>query len=505
MAVRYRKPAYAVYVVAVIAAVLMMRAVPGGFVPTQDKMYLIGIVSLPAGASLDRTEAVVREVSKRALATEGVSHAIAFPGLNGVHFTNTPSSAVVFITLTPSDTRSKTAEQITGELNGKFYGIQDAFAFAIMPPPVLGLGTGAGFSLFVEDRAGRGDAELAQAIGALQGAVAQTPGMLPPFSTYQPNVPQLELEIDRTKAKSQGIALSELFETLQVYLGSAYVNDFSRFGRTYQVIAQADAPFRMRTEQIEELRTRSVKGELVPVGSVVAVKTAFGPDPVVRYNGFPAADLVGAADPTKMSSAEAIAAVEQIAPTLPPGFTYEWTDLSFQQVSEGSSNLLVFPLAILLVFLVLAALYESWVMPLAIMLIVPLCILAALGGVHLAGGDRNVFVQIGLVVLMGLATKNAILIVEFARELEHQGRSTIDAAVEACKLRLRPIIMTSLAFIAGVIPLMLSHGPGSEIRRAMGITVFAGMIGVTLFGLVLTPVFYVALRKLTSKRSRFAG
>jgi multidrug efflux pump len=505
VAVRYRKPAYAVYVVAVIAAVMMMRAVPGGFVPTQDKMYLIGIVSLPAGASLDRTEAVVREVSKRALATEGVSHAIAFPGLNGVHFTNTPSSAVVFITLTPSDQRSHTAEQIAGELNGKFYGIQDAFAFAIMPPPVLGLGTGAGFSLFVEDRAGRGDAELAQVIGMLQGAVAQTPGMLPPFSTYQPNVPQLELEIDRTKAKSQGIALSELFETLQVYLGSAYVNDFTRFGRTYQVIAQADAPFRMRTEQIEELRTRSVKGELVPVGSVVGVKTAFGPDPVVRYNGFPAADLVGQADPKKMSSAQAIAAVEQLAPTLPPGFTYEWTDLSFQQVSEGSANLLVFPLAILLVFLVLAALYESWVMPLAIMLIVPLCILAALGGVHLAGGDRNVFVQIGLVVLMGLATKNAILIVEFARELEHQGRSTIDAAIEACKLRLRPIIMTSLAFIAGVIPLMLSHGPGAEIRRAMGVTVFAGMIGVTLFGLVLTPVFYVALRKLTSRRSRFAA
>jgi multidrug efflux pump len=502
-AVRYRKPAFVIYAITIALAVFMFRTVPGGFVPTQDKMYLIGIVNLPAGASLDRTEAVVREVSKRALETDGVAHAVAFPGLNGVHFTNTPNSAVVFLTLDSSDRRKHGAEQIAKELNGKFAGISDAFVFAIMPPPVLGLGTGAGFSLFVEDRAGRGDVELAAAIGGLQGAVAKTPGMFPPFSTYQPNVPQLDLEIDRTKAKAQGIAMTELFETLQVYLGSAYVNDFSRFGRTYQVIAQADAPFRERTEQIGELRTRNAAGEIVPIGSFVQVKPTFGPDPVVRYNGFPAADLVGQADPTKMSSAQAVAAVQGAAPAvLPPGFAYEWTDLSFQQVSEGRANLVVFPLAILLVFLVLAALYESWVMPLSIMLIVPLCALAALIGVHYVGGDRNIFVQIGLVVLMGLATKNAILIVEFARELEQQGRSTVDAAIEASRLRLRPIVMTSLAFIAGVVPLMLSHGPGAEIRRAMGVTVFAGMIGVTVFGLVLTPVFYVALRKLTSREQR---
>jgi multidrug efflux pump len=266
------------------------------------------------------------------------------------------------------------------------------------------------------------------------------------------------------------------------------------------VIAQADAPFRDHVEQIGELRTRNAAGQLVPIGSVVNVSQGYGPDPVVRYNGFPAADLVGQADPTKMSSAQAIAAVTQAAPAvLPPGFTTEWTDLSFQQVSEGRGNLVVFPLAILLVFLVLAALYESWVLPLAILLIVPLCILAALVGVHAVGGDRNVFVQIGLVVLMGLATKNAILIVEFARELEQQGRTVVEAAIEACRLRLRPIVMTSFAFIAGVVPLMLSHGPGAEIRRAMGVTVFAGMIGVTLFGLVLTPVFYVALRTLRRK------
>jgi multidrug efflux pump len=498
--VRRRAPAFAVYATTIALAIFMFVRVPGGFVPTLDKMYLIGIVSLPAGASLDRTDAVVREVSTRALSTDGVAHAIAFPGLNGVHFTNTPSSAVVFLTLKPTKDRARTAEQIAAEVNMKLFGIKDGFAFAIMPPPVLGLGTGAGFSLYVEDRADRGDAELAAAIHTVQSTVAQLPGMLPPFSTFQPNVPQLALSIDRAKAKAAGVTLTDLFETLQVYLGSAYINDFSRFGRTYQVIAQADAGYRERTEQIGELRTRNAAGQLVPIGSVVDVHHTYGPDPVVRYNGFPAADLVGQADPAKLSSAQAITAVADHAlAALPPGFTYEWTDLSYQQVSEGGANLVVFPLAVLLVFLVLAALYESWVMPLAILMIVPLCILAALLGVHLTGGDRNVFVQIGLVVLMGLATKNSILIVEFARELERQGRSIVDAAIEAARLRLRPIVMTSLAFIAGVIPLMLSTGPGAEIRRAMGVTVFAGMIGVTLFGLVLTPVFYVALRTITRR------
>jgi multidrug efflux pump len=498
--VRRRAPAFAVYATTIALAIFMFVRVPGGFVPTLDKMYLIGIVSLPAGASLDRTDAVVREVSTRALSTDGVAHAIAFPGLNGVHFTNTPSSAVVFLTLKPTKDRARTAEQIAAEVNMKLFGIKDGFAFVIMPPPVLGLGTGAGFSLYVEDRADRGDAELAAAIHTVQSTVAQLPGMLPPFSTFQPNVPQLALSIDRAKAKAAGVTLTDLFETLQVYLGSAYINDFSRFGRTYQVIAQADAGYRERTEQIGELRTRNAAGQLVPIGSVVDVHHTYGPDPVVRYNGFPAADLVGQADPAKLSSAQAITAVADHAlAALPPGFTYEWTDLSYQQVSEGGANLVVFPLAVLLVFLVLAALYESWVMPLAILMIVPLCILAALLGVHLTGGDRNVFVQIGLVVLMGLATKNSILIVEFARELERQGRSIVDAAIEAARLRLRPIVMTSLAFIAGVIPLMLSTGPGAEIRRAMGVTVFAGMIGVTLFGLVLTPVFYVALRTITRR------
>ncbi|HEY0191416.1 MAG TPA: multidrug efflux RND transporter permease subunit [Kofleriaceae bacterium] len=503
VAVRRRAGAFAVYAVTVAMAVVMFQRVPGGFVPTQDKMYLIGLIRLPEGASLDRTEAVARRMADLALATSGVAHAITFPGLNVTHFTNTPNTATVFLPLEEPAHRTRSAEQITAELNGKFAQIQEGFVFAIMPPPILGLGTGAGFSLYVQDRAGRGDGELAGALAGMQGAIAKVAGMYPPFTSYQPNVPQLQLSIDRTKAKMQGVALSELFETLQVYLGSAYVNDFSRFGRTYQVIAQADGAYRDHVEQIAELRTRNGAGALVPVGSVVDVGHTYGPDPVVRYNGYPAADLVGQSDPTKLSSAQAIAAITALSPSaLPAGFTLEWTDLSFQQVSEGWANLIVFPIAILLVFLVLAALYESWVLPLAILLIVPLCLLAALIGVHIVGGDRNVFVQIGLVVLMGLATKNAILIVEFARELEHQGRSTIDAAIEACRLRLRPIVMTSLAFIAGVMPLMLSVGAGSEIRRAMGVTVFAGMIGVTVFGLFLTPVFYVALRTLTGRKRR---
>jgi len=499
--VRHRRGAFVVYAIAIGLAVLAFRAVPGGFVPTQDKMYLIGIARLPEGASLDRTETVVREMTQLALSTKGVTHAIEFPGLNAVHFTNTPNTATVFITLDGAEEREHTAPQIAGELSGKFSTIKDAFAFAIMPPPILGIGTGAGFSVYVQDRADRGSAELGGAVMGLAGALAKTPGFLPAFTSFQPNVPQLDLKIDRTKAKMQGVALSDLFETLQVYLGSAYVNDFNRFGRTYQVIAQADGGFRTHVEQISDMKTRNTDGQMVPIGSVVDVDQSYGPDPVVRYNGFPAADLVGAADPSKLSSAEAIAAIERIAPgVLPSGFSIQWTDLSYQQVSEGSANLVVFPIALLLVFLVLAALYESWILPLAILLIVPLCLLAALIGVKLTGGDRNVFVQIGLVVLMGLATKNAILIVEFARELEHQGRTIVEAAIEAARLRLRPIVMTSLAFIAGVVPLMISVGAGAEIRRAMGVTVFAGMIGVTLSGLVLTPVFYVALRTLVTRR-----
>jgi multidrug efflux pump len=327
-----------------------------------------------------------------------------------------------------------------------------------------------------------------------------------PISSYQANVPQFEAKVDRTRAKTQGVPIHDVFETLQIYLGSMYVNDFNRFGRTYRVIAQADATFRDEVEDIAELRTRNRYGEMVPLGSMVSIEQGYGPDPVMRYNGYPAADLLGESDPRLLSSAQAIEAVERMAPeVLPRGMTIEWTDLSFQQVTQGKAALIVFPLAVLLVFLVLAALYESWVLPLAVILIVPLSLLAALGGVWLSGGDNNIFVQVGLVVIMGLACKNAILIVEFARELERQGLGTVAAAIEACRLRLRPIVMTSVAFIAGVVPLVLSSGAGAEVRRALGITVFSGMIGVTVFGLLMTPVFYVALRRLANRRLPVPG
>ena len=491
----------AVYTVLIGATVVMFQRVPGGFIPTQDKLYLIGGVKLPEGASLDRTEAVVRKMSDMALATEGVIDAVAFPGLNVLQFTNTPNTGTIFFGLESFAERQRPAPAIVAELMGKFSSIQEAFAFAIMPPPILGIGTGSGFSLYVQDRTGLGYGELQQAVTALSGALSQTPGMGFPITSYQANVPQLTAKIDRTKAKTHGLALTEVFETLQVYLGSVYVNDFNRFGRTYQVYAQADAPFRDETEDVAKLHTRNEAGEMVPIGSVVTIDRSYGPDPVIRYNGYPAADLIGEADPRILSSNQAIATLEALAPrVLPAGMDYAWTDLTFQQVTEGNANLVVFPLCVLLVFLVLAALYESWTLPLAVILIVPMCMLSALFAVWYTGGDNNIFVKIGLVVLMGLACKNAILIVEFARELEHQGRGIVEAAIKACRLRLRPIVMTSVAFIAGVVPLVLASGAGAEVRRVMGITVFSGMIGVTLFGLFLTPVFYVVIRTWVERR-----
>ncbi len=495
--VHRRGPAFLVYAVCLGLAAFLFRTVPAGFIPSQDKMYLIGILTLPPAASIDRTDAFTREVARRILETEGVAHAVEFPGLNAAQFTNTSNAGTIFVILKPLGERKRTAEQIAEEVNEKFFGLKEGLAFAILPPPLLGIGSGDGFSLFVENRAGLGPGELAKAVSNLQGALAEVPGMHQSFTTFEANVPQLQLTIDRTRAKAQGVALTSLYDTLQTYLGSAYVNDFTRFGRTFQVLAQADAPFRLRQDQIGDLKTRNAAGQLVPIGSLLKISQTFGPDPVIRYNGYPAADLFGSSDQSKLSSGDAIEAVARIAAkVLPNGIAFEWTDLTFQQVNDGSANLIVFPLALLLVFLVLAALYESWVMPLAIILIVPLCGLAALLGVQLTGGDRNIFVQVGLVVLMGLATKNAILIVEFASDLEKQGMATVEAAIEACKLRLRPIVMTSIAFVAGVTPMLLSSGPGFEVRRAMGVTVFSGMLGVTFFGLVLTPVFYVALRML---------
>ncbi|MCZ0930402.1 multidrug efflux RND transporter permease subunit [Halomonas janggokensis] len=496
-----RGAVFVVYALLLAGTGVMFKAVPPGFIPVQDKLYLIAGVILPEGASLERTDQMLQDVVDIAMETEGVEHAIAFPGLNALQFTNTSNTGVVFLTLSPFGERSLTAAEINARINQGIGGLKEGFAFAFMPPPILGLGNGSGYQMFIEDRGNLGYGALQEAVNQVQGAIAQTPGMTFPISSYQSNVPQLDAEVDRLKAKAQGVPLTELFDTLQTYLGSTYVNDFNRFGRTWQVIAQADAPYRASVEDIARLRTRNDQGEMVPIGTMVNITQTFGPDPVLRYNGYPAADLAGEADPRVLSSAQAMEAINALAlDVLPPGMAFEWTDLSYQQSTQGNAALVVFPLSILLVFLVLAALYESWTLPLAVILIVPMCMLSALIGVWFGGGDNNIFVQVGLVVLIGLACKNAILIVEFARELELQGRSIVDAALEACRLRLRPIIMTSITFTAAVLPLVIATGAGAEVRTALGTAVFAGMIGVTLFGLFLTPVFYVALRKLSGNR-----
>jgi len=496
---RRRGLVFAVYAALLAATATLFHLVPGGFIPVQDKLYLIAGVKMPEGSSIERTDAALKKIADIAMKVDGVAHEVAFPGLNPLQFTNTPNSGVAFFPLKPFGERHRSAKEISDEINAKI-GIKEGFAFALMPPPIQGLGNGSGYSLFVEDRAGLGYGALQTAVQTLQGAAAQTPGMTFPITSYQANVPQLDAEVDRVKAKAQGVPLTELFNTLQTYLGSAYVNDFNLFGRTWQVIAQADAPFRDSVEDIAKLRTRNDRGEMVPIGSMVKINQTYGPDPVLRFNGYPAADLLGDSDPRVLSSGQVMAKVGALAgQVLPNGMGIDWSDLSYQQATQGDAARVIFPLSLLLAFLVLAALYESWTLPLAVILIVPMTLMSALFGVWLSGGDNNVFVQVGLVVLMGLACKNAILIVEFARELEMQGRGIVEAALEACRLRLRPIVMTSVAFIAGTVPLVFSHGAGAEVRSVTGITVFAGMLGVTLFGLFLTPVFYVALRKLVAR------
>jgi multidrug efflux pump len=503
---RHRGVVFTVYVLLLASTVLLFNKVPGGFIPTQDKLYLFSGAELPQGASHARTNEVTSKMVEVAHSVDGVEMVAANSGFSALQQVNTPNLTVAYIILKPFDERRRSAADINKELNAKFANIKKGFTYALMPPPIQGLGNGSGYSLYLEDRAGLGYGALQNALSTFQSAVAQTPGMTFPVSSYQANIPQLEVKVDRVKAKAQGIALSDLFDTLQTYLGSVYINDFNVFGRVYRVMAQADATHRQRAEDIGNLRVRNARGEMVPIGSVVTVVPTYGPDPVMRYNGYPAADLIGDSDPKVLSSGQVVAKLTEIAnKVLPRGIVLEWTDLSYQQVTQSHAAAVVFPLAVMLAFLVLSALYESWTLPLAVILIVPVCMCAALLGVRLTDGDNNVFVQVGLVVLMGLACKNAILIVEFARELEIQGKGIVEAALEACRMRLRPIVMTSIAFIAGSVPLLLGHGAGSEVRAATGITVFSGMLGVTLFGLFLTPVFYAALRTLTKKKLSEVG
>ncbi|MES3000241.1 MAG: multidrug efflux RND transporter permease subunit [Pseudomonadota bacterium] len=494
---------FGIYAVIAVSTVGLFKLVPDGFVPAQDKQYLIGFAQLPDGATLDRTEAVIRKMGEIAEKNPNVEGTLAFPGLSINGFTNSSNSGIVFAMLKPFDER-KRADQAGGavamQLNQAYAGIQDAFIVMFPPPPVQGLGTTGGFKLQLEDRASLGYEAMDGAVKAFMAKAYQTPELAGMFTSWQVNVPQLFADIDRTKARQLGVAVTDVFDTMQTYLGSAYVNDFNKFGRTYSVRVQADAPYRARAEDIGALKVRSATGEMVPLSALMKVNASYGPERAMRYNGYLTADINGGPAPG-ISSGQAQDAVKRIAAeTLPKGITFEWTELTYQEILAGNSAMLVFPIAILLVFLVLAALYESLTLPLSIILIVPMGIFAAMAGVWISGGDSNVFTQIGLMVLVGLSAKNAILIVEFARELEFAGRTPVQAAIEAARLRLRPILMTSLAFVMGVLPLVLSTGAGSEMRHAMGVAVFSGMIGVTAFGLFLTPVFYVALRALTGNR-----
>jgi len=476
----------------------LFNQVPGGFIPAQDKQYLVAVAQLPDAASLDRTTDVVREMEAIALATDGVENTVAFPGLSVNGFTNSPNSAIVFVPLADFSERESadlSAGAIAGKLNAQFAGIDEAFVAVFPPPPILGLGTTGGFKLQIEDRGSKGFEALFDSLQSVITNARQHPALVGLYSSFRVQVPQLDLEIDREQAILQGIPIESVFSTLQTYLGSVYVNDVNLFGSTYQVMAQAEADNRLDPEDILNLKVRNARGEMVPLGAVMDAVPTTGPDRVMHYNGYPSAELNGSPAPG-FSSEQARLAIEQVlADTLPEGMQYEWTEVTYQQVLAGNTMAYVFPLVVLLVFIVLAAQYESLRLPFAIILIVPMTLLSALLGVSLTGGDNNIFTQIGLIVLVALASKNAILMVEFARDLNHQGKSHLEAIIEACRLRLRPILMTSIAFTAGVVPLVLASGAGSEMRHAMGVAVFSGMIGVTVFGLLFTPVFYAAVTR----------
>ncbi|QSX38237.1 efflux RND transporter permease subunit [Shewanella sedimentimangrovi] len=496
------------YLALVAATGVLFVKTPTGYVPGQDKQYLVAFAQLPDAASLARTDEVIKRMSAIALDYPGVAHSVAFPGLSINGFTNSTNAGVVFVALDDFDKRQgpeQSAGAIAMALNQQFAAIQDAYIAIFPPPPVQGLGTIGGFRLQIQDRANLGYEALYQVAMQVMYKAWSTPELAGVFSSYQVNVPQLELEVDRTKAKQQAVSLDQVFQTLQTYMGSTYVNDFNRFGRTYQVNMQADEAFRQSPEQIRQLKLPNAHGDMVPLGSFIKVSQSAGPDRVMHYNGFVTAEINGGPAPG-YSSGEAQAAIEKIlAETLPPGMTYEWTELTYQQILAGNAGLLIYPLVILLVFMVLAAQYESLSLPLAIILIIPMTLLSALSGVLLWGSDNNIFTQIGLIVLVGLATKNAILIVEFAKEKQDHGMAPMEAILEAARLRLRPILMTSIAFIMGVVPMVYSSGAGAEMRKAMGVAVFAGMIGVTLFGLLLTPLFYYGLNRRKAKQAALAA
>jgi len=454
-------------------------------------------VQLPPGSSLARTDDVVRRAAKIILETEGVAHAVPFAGLDGATFTNAPNAAAIFSPLKPFAERAAqglSAGRILGDLTARLGTIQDAFFITIPPPPVRGIGNSGGFKMMVQDQRGRGLPALEAATQDLLAAASQTPGLTGLFSLFNTRTPKIYADIDRVRAEMLGVPANRVFETLEVYVGSAFVNEFNYLGRTFRVTAQADGRFRQDIRDIANLKTRNDSGAMVPIGSVASFRDMTGPYRVPRYNLYPSAELQGNTLPG-YSTGYALAEMERLAAErLPDGFGFQWTELAYQEKLAGSSGLFVFAASVVFVFLVLAALYESWALPLAVILIVPMCLLAAVSGLTWRGMDVNILAQVGFVVLIGLAAKNAILIVEFAKQGEDQGQSRFDAAVQAARTRLRPILMTSFAFILGVLPLVIATGAGAEMRQSLGTAVFFGMIGVTLFGLVLTPVFYVVTR-----------
>jgi hydrophobe/amphiphile efflux-1 (HAE1) family protein len=496
------------YVAVIAVGLNEFRRTPQGFIPQLDRGYLIIAAQLPSGAALARTDEVMRRVADIALRTPGVIHGVNIVGFSGASFSVAPNAGAFFAVLEPFSERSgdpqKTAGAIQAALFRNLAQIQEAFVVVVAPPPVQGIGNAGGFRMMVEDRAGRGPEALQGAIYAMMGRAAQTPGVANVFSLFETSTPQLYLDIDRTKAQLLGINIADVFSTLQIYVGSSYVNDFNLFGRSYRVIVQADDRFRQEARDVLSLRVRNAAGEAVPLGSFTTVRDISGPYRVPRYNLYPAAELDGAAAPG-YSQGQAIEIMQRLAAeTLPDGFRYEWTTLAFQQLRAGNTAIFAFLLAVVFVFLVLAAQFESLTLPLSVILIVPMCLIAAITGVIIAGQDNNILTQVGFIVLIALAARNAILMVEFAKQLEDRGSDTISAAVEAARLRLRPIVMTSMAFILGVVPLVWATGAGAELRQALGTPVFAGMIGVTFFGLVFTPVFYVVCRRLATIGRRAA-
>jgi hydrophobe/amphiphile efflux-1 (HAE1) family protein len=474
------------------------RQTPLGFIPQVDRGYIIVVVQLPPGASLARTDEVQQRALDIAFGVPGVAHAVNVVGFSGATFTNAPNSGALFLVLDSFEKRGldprQSAAAIQAELNHRLSKIQDAFIIAVLPPPVMGIGTAGGFRMMVEDRAGHGSAALREAAENLMARASMTPGLAQVFTLFETSTPQVYLNIDRTKAQLLGVNVQDVFNALQIFIGSSYVNDFNLFGRTFRVTAQARDEDRQDVGDVLKIRVRNSNGDTAPLGSFTTVSDISGPYRVPRYKLYPAAEIDGAAAPG-YSAGQAVAIMNKLAAeTLPDGFATEWTTLAFQQIRAGSTAMFAFVLAVVFVFLVLAAQYESLTLPLAVILIVPMCLVAAITGVILRGQDNNILTQVGFVVLIGLAAKNAILIVEFARQLEDQGRSRWQAAVEATRLRLRPILMTSFAFIFGVTPLVWAIGAGAELRQALGTAVFFGMIGVTAFGLIFTPVFYVIAR-----------